>query len=122
MAWRTLIVFLAAAAACSGQQSSNGSCTHEQPRVVDGGGADQWLWLCTTPATGASRGLASCSVEPVVGGSCAQQETVDTTNANDPAHFTTYPECFGGSSNGTGADWTCETSGWQVAGTFSCSQ
>lgn len=119
MAWRTLIVLLAAAAGCSDKQSSNGSCTRAQPRVVDGGGADEWL--CTTSATGASRGLASCSTEPVVGGECSLDETVDTTNANEPAHFTTYPECFGCNSNGTGADWTCETSGWEVAGTFSCS-
>jgi hypothetical protein len=111
-------VLLAAAAGCSGKQSVEGSCARASARVVDGGESEQWL--CTTSATGAPRGLASCSVEPVVGGSCAQQETVDTTNANEPAHFTTYPECFGCTSNGTGADWTCESSGWQVAGTFSC--
>src|SRR5579863_9577614 len=111
MAWRTLITVLAVLAGCSGNQTFSGSCTRANARVVDGGGADQWL--CTTSATGVSRGLASCSAEPVVGGSCVQQETVDTTSPTQPAHYTTYPECLGCMSDGTGTDWTCGTSGWQ---------
>jgi hypothetical protein len=123
MAWRALLIAVAAAVAgCSGQQAGDveGNCTRAA-LAVDGGGDATMGWLCTASKADASRGLASCSTEPVVGRSCVEQETVDTTNPAAPSHYTVYPECFGCTAAGTGTDWTCGTSGWQPGATFSCS-
>ncbi len=112
MGWRTLVAVLAIAIAigCSGERSTQGSCS-----------LSAMGWLCTSAMADTSRTVASCTVAPVAGGACAELETVDTTSTTQPAHVTAYPECFACSRYGSGTDWTCTASGWQVGAIFSCS-
>jgi hypothetical protein len=63
-----------------------------------------------------------CPTDPERGRPCTtQDETVDTTNPNQPAHVNTG-ECFDCPSNRVGVDWTCVDGRWQASAILSCAR
>jgi len=81
-------------------------------------------WTCTSSLADASGMLPQCASGVGAGASCGGTDTtVDTTNPNEPAHYTTNsPPCFTCTGNGLGVVWTCSSQVWEAGDVFSCGQ
>ncbi len=133
--------------ACGGQVLPEGTCSRDTGNLFGGQlyAVDvPSNWFCTASpaeagvaaantgavdvdasASGTGKGevrvLPQCQPGVAAGGSCPQEQSVDTTNTTLPAHVTVpAPDCFDCSGGGTGTEWTCGSGGWEAAAVYSC--
>jgi hypothetical protein len=122
-----MVVACGSLAACGGQVLTQGSCSLVIMAAGGGAGVGS-LWLCSPDEPAGQRSypslginLSQCQTGTAAGGSCQQDETVQTTNTTLPATITgPAPNCFDCSGGGTGTEWTCGSGGWEAAGVYSC--
>lgn len=118
MFWRSFcLASLAVLAGCGGQTKLTG--TPEGTCTLVGG-----MWSCVPTADGGAPEGGSAFALPQCpsnagSGSCSSDTTVDTTNPNEPAHYSSG-DCFQCTDDGLGVHWLCTSQGWQSQGIYSC--